>query len=99
MRFEERVWELMKKIPNGKVTTYRLISKKIGTKAYRAVGTVCHNNSSPAVPCYRVVRSDGTIGICHIDSCHKKRIRRLRKDGIEIKGNRIVNFEKVLFKF
>jgi O-6-methylguanine DNA methyltransferase len=99
MRFEERVWELLKKIPRGKVTTYGLVAGEMKTKAYRAVGTACHNNSDPDVPCYRVVRSNGSIGICHIDSCHKKRISRLRKDGIEIKGNKIVNFKEVLFKF
>ena len=99
MKLEEKVWKLLKKIPEGKVTTYKLIAKKIGTKAYRTVGTACHNNSDPSIPCYRVVRSDGTIGICHHDSCHKSRIKRLRKEGIEIKGNKIVNFKKFLFKF
>jgi methylated-DNA-[protein]-cysteine S-methyltransferase len=99
MRFEEKVWELLRKIPKGKVTTYKLISKKMRTKAYRAVGSACHNNSNPSIPCYRVVRSDGLIGICHVDSCHKGRISRLRKDGIKIKGNKIINFDEVLFRF
>lgn len=99
MNFEEKVWKLLKKIPSGKVSTYRLIAEKLRTKAYRAVGTVCHKNTNPNIPCYRVVRSDGTVGICHVDSCHKKRIRSLRKEGIEIEGNKIVDFEKVLFKF
>lgn len=98
MNFQEKVWKLLEKIPKGKVTTYSMIAKKMKTKAYRAVGTACHNNQTTA-PCYRVVRSDGTIAICHNDNCYKKRIKRLRKDGIEIKGNKIIDFEKKLFKF
>jgi methylated-DNA-[protein]-cysteine S-methyltransferase len=99
MKFEKRVWKLLKKIPRGKITTYRLLAKKMNSKAYRAVGSACHKNTNPNVPCYRVVRSGGIIGICHLDSCHKNRIRRLKKDGIKIKGNRILNFDEVLFKF
>ena len=100
MDFQERVLELLKKIPKGKVTTYCLIANKMKTKAYRAVGTVCHNNPKPVtIPCHRVVRSNGTIAVCHEDNCHKRRIRLLRKEGIKIKGNKIVGFEKVLFKF
>lgn len=99
MNFQQKVWKLLEKIPKGKVTTYRLIAKQMKTKAYRAVGTACHNNNTPA-PCYRVVRSDGTIGVCHHnDNCYRSRIERLRKDGIKIKGNKIINFEKKLFKF
>ena len=100
MDFQERVLDLLKKIPKGKVTTYKLLAKQMKTKAYRAVGSACHNNPKPiVVPCHRVVRSDGEIAVCHHDSCHKGRIKLLRKEGIKIKGNKIVNFEDVLFKF
>jgi len=101
MRLEQRVAELLKKIPKGKVTTYKLIAHEMGMKAYRAVGTACHKNPFPSsiAPCHRVVKSDGTIGICHLDSCHKSRIKLLKKEGIRIKGNKIIDFEKVLFKF
>lgn len=98
--FQERVWELIKKIPKGKVTTYREIAKKLGTKAYRAVGRTCHDNPKPIVtPCHRVVRSDGSIGICRFDNCHKKRIKLLKREGVKIKGNKIVDFERILFRF
>lgn len=100
MDFQERVLKLLKKIPKGKVSTYGLIAKQMKTKAYRAVGNACHNNPKPiAIPCHRVVRSDGTIAVCHHDSCHKKRAKLLRKEGIKIKGNKIVNFEEILYKF
>ena len=44
MNFNQRVWNLCKRIPKGKVTTYKLISEKLGTKAYRAVGNALRKN-------------------------------------------------------
>jgi methylated-DNA-[protein]-cysteine S-methyltransferase len=100
MDFQGRVLELLKKIPKGKVTTYKILAKQMRTKAYRAVGTACHNNPKPVViPCHRVVRSDGKISACHEDNCRMRRIKLLKKEGIKFKGNKIVDFEKNLYKF
>jgi methylated-DNA-[protein]-cysteine S-methyltransferase len=63
MEFQNKVLELCKKIPRGRITTYGIIAKKLNTKAYRAVGTALKNNKTPIViPCHRVVRIDGTLG-------------------------------------
>jgi len=93
----------MSTIPKGKVTTYRLIAKKLDTKAYRAVGNACRNNPyAPRVPCHRVVKSDGTIG-GFAGKMSGKTVQRkaelLRKEGVQVKDGRIVNFERTLFKF
>lgn len=93
----------MATIPRGKVTTYRLIAKKLETKAYRAVGNACRNNPyAPRVPCHRVVKSDGTIGGFAGKMSGKtvqNKVELLRKEGVKVKNGRIVDFEKVLFKF
>jgi len=93
----------MSTIPKGKVTTYRLIAKKLDTKAYRAVGNACRNNPyAPRVPCHRVVKSDGTIGGFAGKMSGKtvqKKAELLRKEGVQVKDGRIVNFERTLFKF
>lgn len=103
MKFEERVWKFMEKIPKGKVTTYGLIARKLNTNAYRAVGNACRENPyAPRVPCHRVVKSDGTIGGFGGKTSGKtieKKIRLLRKEGVEVRDRKIVDFEKVLFKF
>jgi len=103
MKFEEKVWELMKKIPKGKVTTYGLIAKKLNTKAYRAVGQACRRNPyAPAVPCHRVVNSGGSIGGFGGKISGKnieRKIRLLKKENVGVRNGKIVNFEKVLFKF
>jgi len=103
LSFNEEVWKLMTKIPRGRVTTYGLIAKKLETKAYRAVGNACRNNPyAPKVPCHRVVKSDGTIGGFAGKTSGKtveNKIKLLRKEGIQIKDGKIIDFEKVLFKF
>lgn len=103
MNFEEKVWKLMEAIPEGKVTTYGLIARKLKTKAYRAVGNACRRNPyAPRVPCHRVVRSNGTIGGFGGKTSGKNvenKIRMLRREGVEVRNGNIVNFEKVVFRF
>lgn len=58
--FKERVYAVVQKIPKGKVLTYKEVAKKAGNaKAARAVGTLMRGNFDPAIPCHRVIRSDG----------------------------------------
>eukprot|EP00924_Labyrinthula_sp_SR-Ha-C_P015949 snap_masked-scaffold_4-processed-gene-14.35-mRNA-1 protein AED:0.44 eAED:0.44 QI:0/-1/0/1/-1/1/1/0/139 len=53
--FQDRVYNLTRKIPKGKVTTYGLLSKKLKSSP-RAVGNALRNNPyAPEVPCHRVV--------------------------------------------
>ncbi len=42
--FAERCYELLRKVPKGKVATYKAIAKKLGTKAYRQVGRAMNKN-------------------------------------------------------
>lgn len=62
MSFNQRVWALTARVPAGQVTTYADIARKLGTRAYRAVGNALNRNPyAPAVPCHRVVGSDGSL--------------------------------------
>jgi methylated-DNA-[protein]-cysteine S-methyltransferase len=95
--FQEKVYSLCKKIPKGKVTTYKIIGRKLGKRGqiYRAVGRVLNKNPHKSVPCHRVIKSDGSVG--GFAKGTKKKIQMLRKEGIEIKNNKI-NLKKYLFK-
>jgi len=98
MKFQEKVWELLKQIPKGKVTTYKIIAEKLNTMVYRAVGNACHNNPYfPVAACHRVIRSDGFVG--GFGSGTKKKIKLLQKEGIKIEDGKVLDFDKVLFKF
>jgi methylated-DNA-[protein]-cysteine S-methyltransferase len=99
MDFREKVYILTRKIPKGKITTYKDIAKKLGTKAYRAVGNALRNNPyAPEVPCHRVVCSDGSVGGYKGKMNSKKKILLLKKEGITIKKGKVVSFKNKLFR-
>ncbi len=62
--FERKVWRALKRIPYGETRTYASIAGSIGKpKAARAVGSAIGKNPVPiALPCHRVIRSDGGLG-------------------------------------
>lgn len=62
--FHIRVWEALRAIPPGETRTYAQVAAAIGSpRAVRAVGSACGANVvALAVPCHRVVRSDGSLG-------------------------------------
>jgi methylated-DNA-[protein]-cysteine S-methyltransferase len=61
--FTEKVYEIVKRIPAGKVMTYQDVALKAGSpKAYRAVASLMAKNYNPLIPCHRVIRSDGGLG-------------------------------------
>lgn len=65
--FQQRVWEALKRIPAGRTATYKEIAAQIGdAKAVRAVAQACGANPvALAIPCHRVVRSDGALSGYH----------------------------------
>lgn len=99
MDFNERVYELCKKIPKGYVSTYKSIAHSMNSRAYRAVGQAMKNNKDPInVPCYKVICSDGFVGNYSGIGGKKKKIELLQKDGIVIKKDHI-NLNRYLYKF
>lgn len=55
-----------------------------------------HNNpDADTMPCFKIVKSDGSVGGFGLGI--KDKIRRLRQDGIEVKDGKIVDFERVFF--
>ncbi|MCK9801332.1 bifunctional DNA-binding transcriptional regulator/O6-methylguanine-DNA methyltransferase Ada [Pseudomonas sp. MAFF 302030] len=61
--FQERVWQALQSIPVGTTASYAEIAQRIGApKATRAVAQACGANClAVAIPCHRVVRSDGQL--------------------------------------
>ena len=60
--FFQQVYEVVKKIPDGKVMTYGQIAEAIGSKDARKVGWALHaNKDGSIVPCHRVVNKDGGL--------------------------------------
>lgn len=79
--FRERVLAVVKKIPKGSVMTYKDVARAAGSPgAARAVGSVMKSNYDPAIPCHRVIRSDGLIG--EYNRGKKRKLELLKKEGI-----------------
>jgi methylated-DNA-[protein]-cysteine S-methyltransferase len=90
MKFEERVWKFISKIPRGKVSTYKEISRAMKTKAYRAVGSaVGRNPDAPKCPCHRVILSTGKIGKYSGKGGKNTKIKLLKKEGVDVKNGKI----------
>ncbi len=97
MSFQDRVLGAVKRIPKGRVASYKGVAEAVGSRAYRAVGNALHNNKNPVVvPCHRVVNSDGSLG----GYAHgiKKKIELLEKEGVKIKKGKVADFDKRLFR-
>ena len=61
--FQQRVWQALRAIPPGRTLSYTELATRLGMpKSVRAVASACAANTlAVAVPCHRVVRSDGTL--------------------------------------
>lgn len=83
LTFTQKVYEVVKKIPKGKILTYKSVAKKAGNeKASRAVGNILNKNYDPQIPCHRVIRSDGKLGGYNRGS--KNKIKILKLEGVDI---------------
>ncbi len=61
--FADKVRAIVKKIPKGETLTYAEVARRAGSPgAARAVGNLMKQNYDPAIPCHRVIRSDGRVG-------------------------------------
>lgn len=86
--FYESCYKVLRKVPKGKVTTYKEIARALNSKAYRAVGSAMNKNPyAPIVPCHRVVNSEGNVG--GFFSGKNIKIKLLKSEGIEIVNNKI----------
>lgn len=85
--FHNQVYELVKTIPKGKVTTYKEIAHVLHSKAYRAVGSALAKNPHKDVCCHRVIKSDRSIGGYYgsmSEESVKKKMSLLKQEGVQI---------------
>jgi methylated-DNA-[protein]-cysteine S-methyltransferase len=88
MNFNQKVWAMTARIPAGQVRTYAWIAHELGSKGYRAVGNALNRNPyAPAVPCHRVVGSDGSL-TGFAGGLEKKR-KLLTEEGVKFRKGRV----------
>lgn len=95
--FFEAVFEVVRQIPKGKVTSYGAIAEALGTKgSARMVGWAMNQSHfvNPAVPAHRVVNRQGRLsGKMHFSPPERMQ-ELLEKEGIQIVEDQIIDFQK-----
>ena len=93
--FFQRVYEIVKTIPQGRVTTYGLIAKKLGmASSARTVGwalNASHNDSS--IPAHRVVNRNGLLTGKHHFKGFDLMKQLLENEGIKVKDDKVIDFK------
>ncbi len=93
--FEQRVYDLTRTIPKGRVSTYRHLARALGCGSSQAVGQALKRNPfAPEVPCHRVVKTDrglgGFAGQTEGEKIQKKR-RMLEEEGVRFEAGGCVS--------
>ena len=98
MTFNDKCYQLLSQIPQGKVSTYKEIASALNTKAYQAVGNAMEKNPNLIfIPCHRIVKSNGSIGK-YVLGVNKK-ISLLKNEGILVREGKILDFENCFYSF
>ena len=98
--FFSEVYEICKKIPKGKVTTYGTIAFMAGKPRYsRQVGWALHSNPEPnVIPCHRVVNRFGGLSSAFAFGGENRQRELLEAEGVKVSEENIVDLNKYLWK-
>ncbi len=99
-QFYESIFDIVRLIPYGRVTSYGAIAAYLGTKSgSRLVGWAMNisHNEEPAVPAHRVVNRNGLLtGKAHFKDENEMQ-KLLEEEGIVVANNQIQNFNDVFW--
>ncbi|MCL6267572.1 MGMT family protein [Flagellimonas myxillae] len=93
--FFEKVYQVARQIPYGRVTSYGAIAKYLGTaRSARMVGWAMNGSGAKDVPAHRVVNRVGMLtGKQHFDGTNLMQ-QLLENEGVKVEDNQIVEFQK-----
>lgn len=92
----EKIYEVVRQIPKGKVATYGFVALKAGNPRWaRVVGYALHNNPAPMIiPCHRVVNREGKVAEAFVFGGGNAQRDLLRKEGIVFEADGTVDLLK-----
>ncbi|HYK08098.1 MAG TPA: MGMT family protein [Candidatus Eisenbacteria bacterium] len=89
----DRIYDVVRKIPKGKVMTYKQVSVLANVATPRVVGFALHVNKDPEnIPCHRVVFSNGNLTPGYAFGGEEKQRAKLQKEGVKFNKN-VVDLE------
>lgn len=99
MKVFEKIYSVVAKIPQGKVTTYNAVAKKSDTTP-RVVGFALHANKNPQqIPCHRVVNIKGNLAKGYAFGGAVEQRKKLEKEGVHFKLDYQVDLRQSLLTF
>ncbi len=92
----EKIYEVVKKIPKGKVASYGTVAAMAGNPRWaRVVGYALHSNPEPVtIPCHRVVTKDGRVSVAFAFGGENMQRLLLSEEGIEFLDNGNIDMNK-----
>ncbi len=98
LSFFDKVYEVAKLIPYGRVTSYGAIAKYLGApRSSRMVGYAMNGSSRKDVPAHRVVNRNGLLtGKHHFDGTNLMQ-QLLESEGVKVKDNQVQDFKKLFW--
>lgn len=98
--FFERVYQVARQIPYGRVTSYGAIAKSLGTaRSARMVGWAMNaSHNLEDVPAHRVVNRNGILSGKHHFQGTNLMQQLLESEGVDVVDNQIVDFERVFWE-
>jgi len=101
MTFYDRVYELVRQIPEGRVTSYGAIARVLGSAgSARMVGYALRASfsASPPVPAHRVVNRIGLLSGKMAFGSTTMMEQLLANEGVKVKDDKVINFEKLFWE-
>lgn len=91
LSFRDKIYELARQIPKGKVATYGQLAELAGSPgAARAVGMCMKTNpNAPYTPCHRVVASNGKLTGYSAGDGLKTKMQMLKEEGVKFTGDKV----------
>lgn len=99
--FYERVYELVRQIPEGRVTSYGAIARVLGSAgSARMVGYALRHSFSavPPVPAHRVVNRAGLLSGKAAFGSDSMMEQLLTNEGVEVADDKVINFDKLFWE-
>lgn len=88
------MYEVVRKIPRGRVMTYGDVARILGTREAKKVGWALHASRDPETPCHRVVFADGSLATGYAFGGERKQREKLEVEGVKFTGEGKVDLKE-----
>ena len=95
--FFQDVWDVVRQVPRGRITTYGAIAEYLGTKLRARMVGWAMNGCPPDVPAQRVVNRNGLLSGKHHFPPERSMEMALEEEGIAVKDDKVQDFERLFW--